>query len=116
MSPDLFELRKWAEQLASRDGRPGRQRAELRSAGEWIGDLLLQGGAQRQVLRVELVDVERGIDGAAQGQTAATAADVAEGERDATRQLALDVGREAMDLRGSGGLVDEVDVAADAGQ
>ena len=47
--------------------------------------------SERQVLRIELVDVDRGVVRAAERQVVAARADVADGDRLAARQLALEV-------------------------
>ncbi len=112
---DVAELRERPQQLPALDGRagdvlplPGGQ------AEERVGHLLGERGAQRQVLRVHLVDVDDAVVGPAEAEVPARGARVLEAHRDVARQLAVDVERVLVDVGRALVLVDELDLLADA--
>src|SRR5438093_13149451 len=74
----VAELRVGSQELATGDGPLVREVAEGAVAVERIRKLVEQGGAQGQVLRVELVDVQGGIVVAAQAVSTRGSTEVAD--------------------------------------
>src|SRR5206468_13111842 len=101
--------------------RRGRPRSESstgkeRVAKEGVRDLRIQSRPERQVLRIELVDVDAGVARPAKTQVIASSADVADRNRLVARQLTLQVDRVLLNARRRAVLVDVGDVGAHAGQ
>src|SRR5262249_15180286 len=118
---DVAELRIRTQQLAARDLRLVRELAGGRDAEErvrHVGQRVV--GRQALVLRIDLVDVD--VAGGRSGvrarpaQIGAGEAGVAEGDAHPARQLALQVDRVLLHARRAAVRVDEVDVAARAGE
>src|SRR5262245_42296114 len=113
---DVFELREWAQQLAARHGLLLRERAEGRIAEHRVGYLVEQARPLRQEFRVELIDVNSVQIRAAYLEPLATRAYITSRHDGACRQLVLQVGRVLMNISRLAELIDEVDVAARAGE
>src|SRR5206468_5135213 len=109
--------RKGAQQLSARDRGRLRERSRLRNAEERIRDLILQRRAEREVLRIKLVDVDETVAAAAQPEMIAARAHVANRHGGAAiGELPLKVDRPLLDPGRLAVLIDEVDVRPDARQ
>ena len=113
---DVGELRERTQQLADREIGLRRVWSRGRDAEERVRHRPGRVGDERLVLRIELVDVDQRVAGSAPAQIAAGQTGVADGDGDAAGQLALQVERVLLDARRALVRIDEVDVAADAGQ
>ena len=91
MREHVVELRKRPQQLATRDRRRHAQVAEGAVAVERIRHLLQQRRPEREVLRIELVDVDRRVLRAAEVQSLRPAAAVADDDDVAAGELALEI-------------------------
>ena len=113
----VAELGERPQQLAARDVRLRRQRSGAGDAEERIGNRRIQRRRpQRQVLRIELIDVDRAVHRAAERQVIAARADVAGGQRQIGAELALDVRRVLLYAWRRPDRIDERDARADAAQ
>ncbi len=91
--------------------RRGQRQRHVGVAEERVRQRLVQRRAERQVLRVQLVDVDADVVGAAQGEIVAACTNVAHRPRPRVPKLALEVDRELLDARRGAVLIDEPDVA-----
>jgi hypothetical protein len=76
MRTDVAELGERPEQLPPLECRLRGEHAELRNPEERIGQRILQRRAECQVLRIELIDIDRSVGGAANRQPLRAAAQV----------------------------------------
>ena len=91
---DGAELRERPQQLGPRRRRVVAERGarKRRVAEERVRHRLVEDGCpEREVLRVELVDVDRRVDRSTQREMIAARADIAHRHREAASQLALHV-------------------------
>src|SRR2546428_405458 len=115
---DVVELRIWPEQLTTlqrrrrEERRPGKSGVPL----EWVGHRRRERGrSERHVLRIELVDVDRGVVRSAEAKVVAFRTNVAQRDRHVARQLALEVNRVLLHAGRGAVLIDVADARADAG-
>ena len=115
---DVHELRERRQQAGARERRRRRKRGRnVRVAQEGVRQLGAQcRAAERQVLRIELVPVDRHLVRAAQREMIATGAHVGERKRHAGAQLALKVGRPLLHARRRTILIDKAGVSVQTGQ
>ena len=116
---DVPELRERTQQLSARRRGivPQRRACERRIAEERVRHRLGQRGrSEGQILRIELVDVDRGVDRPAERQMIAARADVTDVDRHVGAQLALEIDGVLLHARRLASLIDEVDVRARARQ
>src|SRR6266849_9581784 len=87
-SVDGLELREQPKERRARQGRRRRQRRrDIGIPEERIRHLLIERRSKRQIFRIELVDIYRRVDRAAERQVVAPRADIADVDRHPARQL-----------------------------
>src|SRR5262245_63964088 len=92
---DVQKLRIRSEELSTR-GCGARSKAgacQLRPSEEWIGYRLRQRRTERQIFRINLVDIYRSVGGSAKSEMIASCSNVANADSHVVGELLLDIDR-----------------------